>query len=272
MLAALTFSMSAFAGSWIQEGSRPANSGGVSNWWWRNNDGSYPAGGWYWIDGDGNGTCECYYFNSEGYMLASTTTPDNYQVNADGAWIKNGTVQLFPNQWAPGTVLTADNVRDLSASLNPVGTSSSVSGSGMSSGLAAVRNAGSASVMSDSEAYAKLMQIQAEYPNGTPWDNNEMYVSGNRYGYGCAAFIFMVQDRLYGANAKFTTVNTLNMSDLRVGDHLRVRNNSHSVIVLSVGDGYITVAEGNYNNSVHWGRTMTESELRSEFVYRQTAY
>ena len=28
------------------------------------------------------------------YMLPQTTTPDNYQVNKDGAWIVDGGVQL----------------------------------------------------------------------------------------------------------------------------------------------------------------------------------
>ena len=36
---------------------------------------------------------ECYYIDSNGYMLANTTTPDGYQVNADGQWVENGTVK-----------------------------------------------------------------------------------------------------------------------------------------------------------------------------------
>ncbi len=60
-------------------------------------DGSNPSwlsNGWYWLDGDGDGVSECYYFNAEGYMLADTVTPDNCRVNADGAWIDDaGNVQ-----------------------------------------------------------------------------------------------------------------------------------------------------------------------------------
>ena len=41
--------------------------------------------GWRWIDGNQDGVSECYYFDAEGW-LTSTTTPDGYTVNADGAW------------------------------------------------------------------------------------------------------------------------------------------------------------------------------------------
>jgi len=48
---------------------------------------------WQWLDGNGDGAAECYYFDGNGYMLANTTTPDGYMVNADGAWMENGAVQ-----------------------------------------------------------------------------------------------------------------------------------------------------------------------------------
>ena len=48
--------------------------------------------GWYWIDGNHDGTAECYFFQQ--YSIAmDTTTPDGYQVNEDGQWIENGEVQ-----------------------------------------------------------------------------------------------------------------------------------------------------------------------------------
>lgn len=80
---AMSMSMTAFAG-WQQ------NENGK---WWQNDDGSQPANSWQWLDGNKDGVAECYYFNGDGYMLANTTTPDGYAVNADGAWVENGTVQ-----------------------------------------------------------------------------------------------------------------------------------------------------------------------------------
>lgn len=75
---------SAMAGVWKQD-----NVG----WWYDNGNGTYPSNSWQWIDGDNNGTAECYYFDRTGYMLANTTTPDGYQVNGSGAWVENGTVK-----------------------------------------------------------------------------------------------------------------------------------------------------------------------------------
>lgn len=51
------------------------------------------AGSWHWIDVDGNGVQECYYFTDDGNFLTNTVTPDGYQVNAAGQWTENGVVQ-----------------------------------------------------------------------------------------------------------------------------------------------------------------------------------
>lgn len=88
--------LSAFAGQWVQDGSRAANAGGISNWWYQNDDGSYPAGGWDWIDGNSDGTAECYYFDGSGWMYVSTDTPDGFRVNENGAWVADGMIQTKP--------------------------------------------------------------------------------------------------------------------------------------------------------------------------------
>lgn len=54
--------------------------------------------GWQWIDRDGDGREECYYFNpvsdgTKGRLFRSAVTPDGYEVNTDGAWTADGTVQ-----------------------------------------------------------------------------------------------------------------------------------------------------------------------------------
>lgn len=77
-------SMTVLAAGWQQN---------ATGWWWQNDNGSWPANCWQWLDGNGDGVAECYYFNGDGYMLANTTTPDGYTVNADGAWTVNGVVQ-----------------------------------------------------------------------------------------------------------------------------------------------------------------------------------
>lgn len=62
-------------------------------WWYDNGDGTWPANGWHWIDGNHDGISECYYFNENGYILTNAQTPDLYLVNGDGAWVQDGIVQ-----------------------------------------------------------------------------------------------------------------------------------------------------------------------------------
>ena len=76
-----SMSMTALAG-WEQEG----------NNWKYNDNGTYAANGWYWIDGNNDGIAESYYFDNTG-ILARDTTVEGYTVNADGAWTVNGEIQ-----------------------------------------------------------------------------------------------------------------------------------------------------------------------------------
>lgn len=51
------------------------------------------AAGWQWLDNNGDGVNECYYFDDAGKMLTDTVTPDGFTVNEQGAWIENGAVK-----------------------------------------------------------------------------------------------------------------------------------------------------------------------------------
>ena len=88
---ALSVTTPALAGTWVQDPTKPANENGVSNWWYRNDDGSYPANCWAWLDGNQDGLAESYRFNENGWMYASTRV-DEYDVDASGAWTINGEV------------------------------------------------------------------------------------------------------------------------------------------------------------------------------------
>lgn len=81
---ALAMSFTAYAGQWKED---------ANGWWYDNGDGTYPASCWKWIDGNGDGTAEYYYFNGDGYMLAACTTPDGKTVTEEGKWIKDGVIQ-----------------------------------------------------------------------------------------------------------------------------------------------------------------------------------
>lgn len=79
----LSTSFLSFAAEWKQD---------TTGWWYQEDDGNYPVNQWRWIDGNGDGIAECYYFDSNGYM-ATNTTVGSYTLNADGAWIVDGVVQ-----------------------------------------------------------------------------------------------------------------------------------------------------------------------------------
>ncbi len=101
--AALTFAtgMTAYAFGWQQN---------ATGWWYGTNadNSKWYSNGWQWIDGNGDGVAESYYFDSNGYIAVNMTTPDGYTVNENGAWVSDGIVQTKTNN----TVSTASGSLD----------------------------------------------------------------------------------------------------------------------------------------------------------------
>ena len=137
-----------------------------------------------------------------------------------------------------------------------------------------------AAVPTAQEAYEKMIALKEDpkYYEGTPWTNSIPYTLSNAYtwhggkiqnmdsGVGCAAFAFILSDAAFGdlpaieIPVKYENVN--------VGDILRINGNSHSVIVLRKNDAGVTIAEGNYNKTVHWGRTLSKEEVeRADYLF-----
>ncbi len=94
------FSASAFAAGWeLGTGDH------ASQWKYVNEDSSLLTG-WHVIDGNKDGIAEWYYFDQEGWLATSCTTPDGYTVNENGAWVKDGQVVT---EKASTAAKTADN-------------------------------------------------------------------------------------------------------------------------------------------------------------------
>ena len=134
-----------------------------------------------------------------------------------------------------------------------------------------------AEVTREEELYNAMIAMKADYPEGMKWNNDDVYEwhalpgYSSVKGYGCAGFAFMLSDAAFGTEALATEVT--DVSQVRVGDVVRLDNNSHSVIILSIADnGDVTVAEGNYNNSIHWGREIKKADLEASFNYLYTRY
>jgi len=71
-------------GTWVEEGGR---------WWYDLGNGIYLQNGWYWVDGNRDGSAECYYFDEAGWAVMNGMTRDGYRVDENGAWILNGVIQ-----------------------------------------------------------------------------------------------------------------------------------------------------------------------------------
>ena len=129
----------------------------------------------------------------------------------------------------------------------------------------------------DQAVYNAIIALKEKYPEGMPWTNANKYTWGSTIamglgyssvgGSGCQAFAMIASDAAFGDIPvyKFT-----DKKQIKVGDILRIKNDSHSVIVLEINGNNITIAEGNYNSSIHWGRVIDIDNCG--FVYGYTRY
>ena len=145
--------------------------------------------------------------------------------------------------------------------------------------------------LNETEVYNRLMERQymAGYTEGTPWTNDIPYSFDDPYlnhvefdGYpsgcygGAGCFGFMMDMMEYASNYEYPIrliYGTYdNLPEIRVGDGIRLNNDTHSVVVLEVHpDGHtVTVAEGNFNSSVHWGRIIDLADPNNGFYYLAT--
>jgi|GEM_PF-5979968 len=120
--------------------------------------------------------------------------------------------------------------------------------------------------LSPSAVYQRIMAQQSSYPEGMHWTNENSYewnctVFANTHytGYGCVAFAMIMSDAAFG-DREGRIVEGVDYDRLRPGDILRINNDTHSVILLEVCSDHVVIAEGNFNSSIHWGRTLTREE------------
>ena len=143
------------------------------------------------------------------------------------------------------------------------------------------------------EAYAAMIALrdQEEYKEGTTWTDYEPYSDakyyywkgGNLDGHrisavGCVAFAFILSDAAFDSlPARMYAAGEFSYEDIKVGDILRVHNDTHTVIVLEVNDAGVVVAEGNistgdHKGKVHWGRAISKEEVTANTSHYITRY
>ena len=131
----------------------------------------------------------------------------------------------------------------------------------------------------EAEVYQAMMAMKEDYPEGMHWTNDNYYKwngysweTGCYYsgGYGCVAFSMILSDAAFGT-LPACFVYDVTIENVRVGDILRINNDTHSVIILEVHDDHVIIAEGNFNRSIHWGRKLTASQV-AQSDYMLTRY
>ncbi len=126
----------------------------------------------------------------------------------------------------------------------------------------ALSAAASAEEITEEAVLSRILAMKDEYYEGRPWTNDDTYAmqGGGRYGAGCMAFAYILSDAAFGS-LPAEDIETIDYDALRAGDILRLENNSHAVVILEKYDDHVIVAEGNYNRSIHWGRSLTKQQV-----------
>ena len=126
-------------------------------------------------------------------------------------------------------------------------------------------------VPTEEEVYQQILSMKSEYPEGMPWGKEQIYFwAAGGGGEACMAFAMQISDRVFGAVPATEVYMELNMEDLRVGDILcywSSETTTHAVIILEVHEDHVVIAEGNYNGTIHWSRTMSREEVEGAYCY-----
>lgn len=133
--------------------------------------------------------------------------------------------------------------------------------------------------LNETEVYNRLISRKTTpgYTEGTSWTNDNRYVNTvtfDGYPKGCytgiACFAFMMDMMEYASNYEYpiriVEGSYDNLPKIHVGDGLRMNNDGHSVVVLEVNGTNVTIAEGNFNSSVHWGRKIDLADPNEGFT------
>ena len=139
-------------------------------------------------------------------------------------------------------------------------------------------NSSDSDIYDATQIYNAIMGLQSKYPQGYPWTDSNKYTWGTSVaiglgyseykGSGCVAFAMIASDAAFG---NIPAYKFEDKSKIRVGDIIRINNDTHSVIVIKInGDSKYTIAEGNYNSSVNYGRIIDLT--KPGFAYGFTRY
>lgn len=124
-----------------------------------------------------------------------------------------------------------------------------------------------AAAISAEEMARKFQELKAKYPEGSYW-NGSYKVNGAEMSWQCMGWAETVCDYLFGENPR-AWVQQTNFNNLCVGDHVRINNNGHSIVITNIVGDTIYYADCNagYDGRVHWDKTMTRAQLISKTTW-----
>lgn len=137
------------------------------------------------------------------------------------------------------------------------------------------------------DARSTISQLRSKYPSGSiysqgpytyagvTYDDNGNQVIFDHTDKECSGFAATMYREYFGVDREWGTKITdkAGISNITPGDI--VRNNKHSVFVLSRNGNYVTVAEANYGstyNMINWDRSININEFYNNFEYIYKAY
>lgn len=123
-----------------------------------------------------------------------------------------------------------------------------------------------ADAISASEMYQKFQELKKKYPEGSTWTGSYKNLS-----WQCMGWAETVCDYLFNENPRNWDKKT-NWDKVCVGDHVRINNDGHSIVITNIIGDTIYYADCNAGrtNQVHWDKTMSRSELASKGTWRKT--
>lgn len=127
-------------------------------------------------------------------------------------------------------------------------------------------------VLNDKVVESNINAMKVIFPDKMKWNSTNSYSWHGGIlmgGYGCVAFAFKLSDIAFD---ELPARKTYNFDNIRVGDVVRVNNNTHSIICIKKSGNTYYFAAGNVNGKVTWNNKYTLKQIKKIGDYIFTRY
>lgn len=124
--------------------------------------------------------------------------------------------------------------------------------------------------VTEKNVLSSINELRRVYPQGMSCTDASFHYIDPKTGKdtgnsGCYALAMYIFDHVFGYGsfyaAKATNLTETSFASIKSGDHIRIKDLPHSVVVLEASDHYVKVVEGNFNKKVYWDNIYTKEEL-----------